>query len=381
MARFVVALNTLGTSSSLAQADVPSQSRSPRMPAGVIAGLVLIGVLVSSLLGCGGGSSNGSGSPPPGQLPVWTNSLNGIQFTMVGTDPSISGAGTTNVPVEIIPVSLNFSAAGIVISPESPACGDTQSVITRVVNSPLFTSNPWFDVTGTIPIGNTQFGDAFQRMNFWTWAGGVSPDYHLMLQPVSVQPTVSVDVPPNIGATLTPSPTCPSQMIGAVPSSLMNSMVQMTLASQNITPNTLPIFLTYDISFVPEGFLGYHNAQGNQTFIVASYIDVGFNDPTVVASDVAVLSHEIGEWMNDPLGNNIVPPWGGFGIQAGCSNYLEVGDPLSRNIFALPPTANFTYHVQELAFVSWFTRDVPSVAINGQYSSLGSFGSPAPLCQ
>jgi hypothetical protein len=385
MAHLTVTPGRLGTSLALAQTHCSRRSHTRPTTARFLFGRILMALCCTcSFAGCGGGSSSGSnsgGTQNPSQLAVWTNSLNGIQFTMVGTDPSIPGAGTTNIPVEIIPVSLNFSAAGIIISPEGPACGDTQSVVARVVNSPLFTSNPWVDVTGTIPIGNTQFGDAFQRMNFWTWTGSVSPGYHVMLQPVSVQQTVSIDVPPNIGAILTPSPTCPSQMIGAIPSSLMNSMIPTVLSNQNITPNTLPIFLTYDISFVPENFLGYHNVMGNQSFIVASYIDAGFNDPTVVASDVAVLSHEVGEWINNPLGENIVPPWGGFGIQPGCSNQLEVGDPLSRNIFALPPTADFTYHVQELAFVSWFTRDAPSVSINGQYSSLGTFGSPAPLCQ
>src|ERR1700680_2314431 len=166
----------LGTSFSLAQGHSPRRSHSHQIPACLFCGLILTALSICSLVGCGSGSStaggNGGGTQNPSHLAVWTNSLNGIQFTMVGTDPSIPGAGTTNIPVEIIPVSLNFSAAGIVISPESPACGDTQSVVTRVVNSPLFTSNPWFDVSGTIPIGNTQFGDAFQRMNFWTWASG-----------------------------------------------------------------------------------------------------------------------------------------------------------------------------------------------------------------
>jgi len=299
---------------------------------------------------------------------------------MVGTDPSLSNSGTTNVPVVLIPVALNFSAVGLVITPTGPACGDSDSIVDRVVNSPLFTNNDWVDLTGNIPVGTTQFGDAFQRMNFWQYVSSVSPNYHVMLSPVTVANAITVDVPPGIGATLTPSPTCPSQMLGAVPSSLLDSVVQPTVATLNITPGTLPIFLTYDISFVPQGFLGYHSMQGNQTYIVASYIDIGFSDPTVAASDVAVLSHEIGEWMNDPLLGNFVPPWGNLGIQTGCSNVLEVGDPLSRNIYSTP-TASFTYHVQELAFASWFMGPYPSTAIDGLYSSLGSFTGPAPPCQ
>jgi hypothetical protein len=350
--------------------------------------ILMLLLRLTLLIGCssptsgstGGSTNNSGGGTPPGHLAVWSNTANGIPFTMVGTDPSTPGAGTTSIPVKIIPVSLNFSAAGVVISPDNPACGDTVSAVTRVVNSPLFTNNPWTDFTGTISVGNTQFGDAFQRMNFWAKVSSVSPDYHVLLQPVTVLPTISVDVPPGIGATLTPSPTCPSQLIGAIPSTLMDTAVQSTISAQKITADTLPVFLTYDISFVPENFLGYHNAQSGQTYIVASYIDIGFADPTVIASDVAVLSHEIGEWMNNPLLGNTVPAWGGFGIQPTCSSALEVGDPLSRNIFPMQ-TPGFTYHAQELAFAWWFTRNVPSFAINGQYSTFGTFPSPPPICQ
>ncbi len=112
---------------------------------------------------------------------------------------------------------------------------------------------------------------------------------------------------------------------------------------------------------------------------MASYIDVGYSFPNVIASDVAVLSHEVGEWIDNPLLLNKIPAWGGIGIQANCSDNLEVGDPLSSNIFSLP-TPNFTYHVQELAYFSWFAREAPSIAINGRYSMEGTFPSPAPPC-
>ena len=97
----------------------------------------------------------------------------------------------------------------------------------------------------------------------------------------------------------------------------------------------------------------------------------------VSAKDVEVLSHEIAEWMNDPLGANIVPSWGDVGQQQqSCSNVLEVGDPLSGTV--IPVTLNgFTYHVQELAFFSWFFRQSPSIGAGGLYSSNGSFKTGA----
>src|SRR5581483_11531103 len=136
-------------------------------------------------------------SPPPPQLATWTSQFNGTPFTMVGTDPSVPGAGTTSVAVEIIPVVFSFSLVGVALNPNNPACGDIVSQVSRVQNSPLFTSFTWSD--GPTVIGNTQFPDAFQRANFWQFVGSVSPNYHVLLQPVSVEPTVTVEVPVTIG--------------------------------------------------------------------------------------------------------------------------------------------------------------------------------------
>jgi hypothetical protein len=296
---------------------------------------------------------------------------------MVGTDPARPGSGTTTVKTVIIPVRLNFS--GIVLSPEFSACYDRQSAIARTVNSPLFTNNTWSD--GNVFLGNTQFGDAFQRANFWSIVNSVSPDYHVLLQPVSVLAPVTFDVPPNLGGIISSSPNCPAEPFAGLSLAFMDQVVASVIAANNITPDTLPIFLTYDVEFLPEGYLGYHSRQGNQTYIVASYMDtVGYTGfPQVQAADVAVLTHEIGEWMDNPLGVNVVPAWGAFGIQPTCGNNLEVGDPLTGSIFEYV-TPDFTYHMQELAYFSWFARNIPSLAVNGRYSTNGTFFTPAPTC-
>src|SRR5262249_49386236 len=45
-------------------------------------------------------------------------------------------------------------------------------------------------------------------------------------------------------------------------------------------------------------------------------------------SDTSVTAHEIGEWLDDPGGNNpITPPWGNIGQTRGCQGNLEVGNP------------------------------------------------------
>ncbi len=78
-----------------------------------------------------------------------------------------------------------------------------------------------------------------------------SPNYHVMLQPITGLPTITVDVPVGIGAVLGPSPTCPIQPFGGVPISFMDTMVANVISSQHITADTVPIFLSYDMQYFP----------------------------------------------------------------------------------------------------------------------------------
>ena len=55
------------------------------------------------------------GSPQPSgaaEIPLWTSSFEydgtSYSFTMVGSDPSVTGAGTTNVPVVIVPLRFKL---------------------------------------------------------------------------------------------------------------------------------------------------------------------------------------------------------------------------------------------------------------------------------
>jgi hypothetical protein len=94
------------------------------------------------------------------------------------------------------------------------------------------------------------------------------------------------------------------------------------------------------------------------------------------------MTHEIGEWMDDPLVdgvNNNTKPWGHIGQVTGCQANLEVGDPLSGT---LQPTSlgGTTWHPQELAFFSWFYHQNPSLGVNGWFSSNGTFTRDADPC-
>jgi hypothetical protein len=99
-------------------------------------------------------------------------------------------------------------------------------------------------------------------------------------------------------------------------------------------------------------------------------------------NDVTVISHELGEAIFDPTGNNATPQWGMVGQDsspsAGCQKNLEVGDPLSpgfstaTNEWSLTGANGLSYHLQELALFSWFFGGT-NLGIPGFYSDNGTF--------
>lgn len=347
--------------------------------------LFLISLQLLVLFGCGNPNPTSLTSPstptPHPSLAVWKNNFNGVPFTMVGTDPSLPNAGTTQIPTVVVPVRLNFN--GLVITPEETPCGDTASATQRTMNSPVFQSANWNP--SVFQTSNTQFGDAFQRANFSSIISKNSPNYHVLLGPISQSAPITLNIPPIPGAALGANPLCPGQYYGAVPQTYLDSLLQQALVAIKATPNELVVFLTYDTEFPLQNggvWLGYHSNSNGQTYMVASYMDSSFAQifGTRGAVDISVLSHEMGEWMDNPLGVNAVPAWGDVGIEANCSTQLEVGDPLVGYVGQYTDSSGFAYHLQELAYFSWFARNTPSLAIDERYSTLGTFTTYAPPC-
>jgi len=305
-----------------------------------------------------------------------------FNFTMVGSDPTIRGAGTTNVPVWIIPLAFNYN--GAVVTTRNAACNDNVSVLTRVQNSPLFTTNVTW-VEGQTVVGVTQFTDAFQRANFWSIVSSTSPNYHVILNPVTLAEQTIVVPVDNGSNRLVNNNACPQQPIGSIDFNFLDNQLRQLIFNLGVPANVLPLFLAYDMVAVPAGggaALGYHSAFGKgngliQTYSFGSYVDAGLLGFNV--ADISILSHELGEWMDDPV-NNPVPPWGHIGQVTGCQANLEVGDPLTGSN-SIVTTPGFNYHVQDLAFFSWFARQSPSLGVNGWYSTLNAFASPPPICQ
>jgi hypothetical protein len=318
------------------------------------------------------------------QMPFWQGSFNfmgaNFPFRMIGTDPA-TGSATTSVRVMIIPLDLTFGD-GTELSASQTACGDTQSSVSRILKSPLFQSFP-FTVGGTF-LGNTQYEDGFQRANFWSNVSTTSPNYHVLLVGTAGS-TQSFALPPlpaqGFPTDLTVAGPC--ARIGFEDQGDLDARVQNVIKTLDMPGDVLPVFVMYN-TFATSGgsccILGYHTTTFDthrHPYIVTSYSDPGLFFQTI--QDIHALSHELGEWMDDPFVRSFVPLWGNVGQVSGCVVDLETGDAVTGIATALTMNG-FTYHPEDLVFLSWFARQTPSTAVNGQYTLLNSFSAPQGIC-
>jgi hypothetical protein len=173
------------------------------------------------------------------------------------------------------------------------------------------------------------------------------------------------------------------------------NIVSNLVTSGFIKTTQFPLFVMYntflcDIATCNSGALGYHDvlstASGLQVYGLYDYDLTG----DFASQNTAVMSHELAEAIDDPLGTNPVPTWGYTGQdQAGCQQNLETGDPLSAGFTGSPGLVGDTYTVggtsrtfdlQDMAYHSWFYREssptsknVGNILGSGQYSLFGFF--------
>ncbi len=296
-------------------------------------------------------------------IPTWHSAftLKGVTYpyTMVGTNPA-AGSRTTTVPTVIIPLALKY-ANGVILD------GTTKAQAVR--NSPIFKPTSFVS-------GKTQYGDAIQRAEFWSNVR-THPGYHVLLGQPAILPTVALTVPAKYGQEISSG----SFQQAQIDINWFYSQEVGLITRLHIPATTLPVFLTYD-SFLYDTsgccILGYHDAftLGGKiyTHIFASYIDPGLFGAGTGITDVDALSHEVAEWMNDPFVNNRVPNWTA-GNGYGCTNALEVGDPLVGTSF----TVN-GYSLQDEALLPWFSRTASPGTYHARYSFLGTFTHYAASC-
>src|SRR5579872_3906292 len=260
--------------------------------------------------------------PPAASLPSWNGSFtfNGTNYTynMVGTAPSTNTS--TTVTAYIIPVKIvitNRNGTKTTFDP-SHVLSNGNTVTTNTVTSPIFESTTTY-VQGGVNVGTTQYIDAFQRANFWGTVQSNS-NYHLLLGGPTVLAEQTLSPSSTYGQLGTPF----GFTAGLVDINWFDAQIQSLITKfTQIQPNTLPVFLTYDVYLTQGGGCcigGYHSSEGSvsnpQAYAHFTYVD----HPGDFAQDVSALSHEVGEWADDPLVVNT----GGNNTPCGI---LEVGDP------------------------------------------------------
>jgi hypothetical protein len=362
-------------------------------------------------------------------VPMWTFRIRATRDgdhhlgTMVGHSP-FGTLGTDRIPTNIVPLIIRTHRVATAFDPNTfviaTAPGETTIDATAADNTCLSAPNnvparlvrqsPVFNtahfVFGGTDVGTTQYTDALQRASFWQVLGANANQYHLLLDPVRTREAMVIDVPPDSGLAITD----PNFFLAAFGFSICaplqfvdinwfdsylngTSIPNLAREEEGSAALGLPIFLAYEglwpIGDVTNLFNccagGYHSITGyptpNQPYAVVDFDRSQLFSGPAAGLDTIILAHEVGEWANDPLIVNLVPPWGGTGQVAFCQANLEVGDPLTGT--NLPPITmpnGFTYNLQELAFFSWFFG-APSVAVNGWYSDNGTFLTDAgPVC-
>jgi hypothetical protein len=283
---------------------------------------------------------------PAVTLPTWNGSFvyNGTTYTynMVGAAPGSNT--TTTIPVYIIPIKIVITKNGTTTTFDpSHVLTNGNTVIQNTVASPIFDKTTKY-VTGGVHVGTTQYIDAFQRANFWHKVSTSATAYHLLLGTPTVLAEQTLSPPSRDGSVGSPF----GFTAGEVDINWFDAQIQTIMASfSQIQPNTLPIFLTYD-TYLTEGGCcigGYHSSLGAQAYAHATYVDVVGQ----FSQNVSALSHEVGEWADDPLVNN-------SGNSTPCG-ILEVGDPLENNpnFGGYPYVLNgFTYDLQDLTTIEYF---------------------------
>ncbi len=351
-------------------------------------------------------------------LPVWNyqviSSRDGNLYdgVIVGQNPSDRANPSVSVPGQLVPIILKTHVIGTAVDRNTGVIttkpGDTtfdptvadsclaapNNVPVKLMRQSPVLADADFNFGGT-DVGTTQYVDAFQRASLW----GVidRQNYHVRLNPVVLSPIV-IDVPAGLGLAVVPGAGLRNKCapfgivdINLVDLIITNSFAQ--LAKKGVNPKTFPMFMLYNsgMSFGDPTNLGnccaggYHsiNPAGPLTFQTYSPFDFDTSGVFGTAAlDTGIVSHEVGEWVNDPYVVNPTPAWGHIGQVGLCQNNLEVGDPLTGSEAPRIVMKNgYTYHLQELAFFSWFFG-APSLGLHGWFSNNGTFLADAgPPCQ
>ncbi len=298
---------------------------------------------------------------------------------MVGRRPSSDT--TTRLKTAILPVRFVFD--GYKDANGNRLALSPSGILTKIKNSPNWASAPY-------STGFTQFGDAVQRAEFHKTMG---PNWHTLLAPPRMLPTATIVVPAGEG---TVYKTASGIVYAEVSTDQFEIGISSVIEKADLRPDEFALAVSRNVALYMRTpgnccILGFHTAfqsdgtstnQVIQTFSWASWLDKGIFKNTDIA-DVMAISHEIVEWMDDPLVDNSVPAWI-YPDGSGCQDNLETGDPVEvLDNISIPVSVNgFTYHPQTQALLQWFSREKPSSATYGAYSypDISALRSPSKPC-
>jgi hypothetical protein len=370
-------------------------------------------------------------------------------FAMVGKDPSVKGSAGTTIDTKIVPLRFTSASPALTFDPENnDSCSPKRTpALNMVQQSPVFKAGntPYLKTIGTAQFVSLFQRANFWT---YTQPTAASPSYEVTLSQVltnseeNVKHTISI-----IGAIPAPPDTNPANLTtppysinGVVQTdstwcdplaiidvneldTLLQTQIIPALKGPGVTPTTLPIFLlsnvamSYTVLFTSPVdaslntsttyccILGYHNAYPSastgatagklQTYIVANYDTTSgtangktYSGAFPAAPDLVALANMIAGWMDNPTTLNTTPAWSGtINGSTGNQNTLEVAYPPAVGgglaTFTMPNKT--VYHVQNLAFKSWFYCDQGSAnsGFGGSYSlslAVAPLSTPNPLC-
>jgi len=347
-------------------------------------------------------AASAAGTTIPLSSFTFTASKDSANYTdvIVGRDPFTGPYTPINVKILLVPMIIDIGT-DVYDSTAPNSCGGSMgnSDLANFQNSPILTPVA-FDghpgaghaalINGVNVYGKHTYNDAHRRAEFFNAIGGKTSLYRTHFGVTVTAPqTITAATTAGHSATLVGSG---CSILGGLDINFFDSYFNTTvLNAVGGNPTEFVIFLMHNVVFYQGNtsnccILGYHGAVGNpvQTYSPTDYDTSGEFGSAIV--NVSVAAHEIGEWMDDPLGNNPTPPWGGIGQVTGCQGNWEVGDPLTGTDFpAITMPNGVTYNPQETVFWSWYySADhdpfFQNIEAGGKYSMNGTFGGPSKPC-
>jgi hypothetical protein len=325
-------------------------------------------------------------------LKMWTYSIKSTRTgskgqsykgVMVGNSP-ITNKATLTTTVYVVPIIAKIGGHTFNPTVADSACLAGKVPLTVLKNSPMIVGTHDFVING-IDVGKAQYSDAFQRANFWKDVSANGGTYHNKLA-YKYLPAVTL-TPGTAHSALFSISSCITEY-GGIEINWFDSYLTGTLipslASKGVGPTNLVVFMLYNTTMYVTSTSqccvgGYHGAFGSP---VQTYSPFQFDTAAafgVGSEDTDIMAHEVDEWQDDPLGTNPTPAWGKIGQVTGCQTNLEVGDPLTGTNYPNVTLSGYTYHLQELAFYSWFYGP-PSIGAGAKFSDNGTFTAAQGVC-